>query len=207
MIRFFDIIFSLIGLLILLPIFIIISIWIKLDSPGPILYKQVRVGLDGVDFLLFKFRSMVINSDKRRLLTVGNLDNRVTFSGYYLRKWKLDELPQLVNVLTGKMSIVGPRPEVRKYVDFYSDEQRIVLNVRPGITDYSSIKFRNESELLAQSSNPEETYTNIIMPEKIKLSMVYIKHRNIYQYFKIIILTLISGIKFIDKSSKSNKAQ
>jgi lipopolysaccharide/colanic/teichoic acid biosynthesis glycosyltransferase len=202
MIRFFDIVLSLIGLVILLPVFLVISIWIKLDSPGPIFFKQDRVGLNGIDFHLIKFRTMFLNSDRKGLLTVGNSDNRVTSSGYFLRKFKIDELPQLANVFIGKMSIVGPRPEVRKYVDLYTEDQRLVLSVPPGITDYSSIKFRNENELLAKSSMPEECYIKDILPIKLKLNMIYIRDRSIYQYFKIIILTLFPGNNFSDPLHK-----
>lgn len=199
MIRCFDIFLSLFGLIILFPIFLLISIWVKIDSPGPVFYKQVRVGLKGIDFKLIKFRSMFVNSGGSSLLTVGNFDNRITNAGYYLRKFKLDELTQLINVFTGKMSIVGPRPEVRKYVNLYTEDQKVVLSVRPGITDYSSIKFRNENELLAKSLTPEKCYIEDILPEKVRLNMIYIKNRSIFQYFKIILQTLFSGIKNYDQ--------
>jgi lipopolysaccharide/colanic/teichoic acid biosynthesis glycosyltransferase len=190
MIRFFDLFFSLIGLIILSPIFLILTVCILVDSYGPVIYIQKRVGKDNIDFSLFKFRSMINNSDFKDLITIGNRDPRITRFGYYIRKYKLDELPQLVNVLIGDMSIVGPRPEVRKYVDLYTDEQKRVLSVRPGITDYASIKFRNENELLSHSSNPEEYYIQNIMSKKLKLNMIYISHKNLFQYFKIILLTL-----------------
>jgi lipopolysaccharide/colanic/teichoic acid biosynthesis glycosyltransferase len=191
MIRCFDIVFSLFGLIILSPLLFIISVWIKLDSPGPVFYKQVRVGLEGADFTLLKFRSMFLDSERNGLLTVGNHDNRMTTAGYFIRKFKIDELPQLINVLIGEMSIVGPRPEVRKYVNLYTDAQKKILAVKPGITDYASIQFRNENKILAQASDPEENYINFIMPEKIKLNMIYITNRSAFQYFKIILLTLI----------------
>jgi lipopolysaccharide/colanic/teichoic acid biosynthesis glycosyltransferase len=190
MIRFFDIIISFFGLIILSPLFSILAILIKLDSKGPILFKQLRVGKDFKDFYLLKFRSMGINTEHLGYLTFGERDPRITRFGYYIRKFKLDELPQLVNVLAGDMSLVGPRPEVRKYTDLYTDEQKIILSVRPGITDYASISYRNENEILSQSSNPEEYYIQTILPEKIRLNMEYIQHRNLVQYFKILILTL-----------------
>lgn len=190
MIRLFDFVFSFLGLILLFPLFFIIFIWIKLDSKGTIFYKQVRVGKNNQDFSLYKFRSMKINADKNGFLTIGEKDNRITKSGYYLRKYKIDELPQLINVFIGNMSLVGPRPEVRKYVDLYSDEQRKVLLVKPGITDYASIEYVNENELLAESEEPETTYIKEIMPEKIKLNMKYINNQSVNEYFKIILLTI-----------------
>lgn len=187
--RFFDVIISFIGLIILLPIFFFIAIWIKCDSKGPIFYKQVRVGKNGVDFYLYKFRSMRVGADKKGLITVGGRDPRITYSGYFIRKYKIDELPQLLNVLKGDMSIVGPRPEVRKYVDLYTDEQRLVLSIRPGITDYASIEYIDENEILGKSSDPEKTYIEDIMPEKIKYNMKYINNKTLFEYFKIIFLT------------------
>lgn len=190
MTRLLDIIFSVLGLVILSPVFLCMAIWVKLDSPGPVLYKQKRVGRYGREFLLLKFRSMHIDADKKGLLTVGGRDPRITKSGYLLRKYKFDELPQMFNVLTGDMSIVGPRPEVRKYVDLYSKEQLQVLNVRPGITDIASIKYRNENEILEAQAEPEKYYIEHIMPEKINLNMEYINAPNIYNYFRIILLTI-----------------
>ena len=172
-----------------------ISIIIKLDSRGPVFYRQDRVGMNGNNFKLIKFRSMFLDSEKEGLITIGSHDYRVTKSGYYIRKFKLDELPQLINVLIGEMSIVGPRPEVRKYVDLYTENQKTVLSVRPGITDYSSIKFRNENELLANTLDPEERYIKFIMPEKLKLNMIYINNKTIFQYFKIIFLTIFQVIR------------
>ena len=191
MIRFFDILLSGIGLIVLSPIFFILSIWIKLDSEGPVFYKQNRVGKDNVDFLLFKFRSMVTDADKKGLLiTVGGKDPRVTKSGYFIRKYKLDELPQLINVVWGDMSLVGPRPEVRKYVELYINEQRKVLTVKPGITDYASIEYIDENKILGESEDPEKTYIEIILPEKIRHNMKYINNKSIKEYFKIILLTI-----------------
>ena len=190
MIRFFDFILSLVGLVVLAPIFIVLAIWIKTDSKGPVFYKQVRVGQNGIDFGLFKFRSMVVDADKKGLITVGGRDPRITRSGYFIRKYKLDELPQLINVLLGDMSLVGPRPEVRKYVELYTDEQQKVLSVKPGITDYASIEYMDENELLGKSNDPEKTYIEEIMPEKIKYNMKYIQNKNLFEYFKIILLTV-----------------
>ena len=153
--RLFDILASGVGLLFLSPLFLFVAIWIKLDSTGPVCYRQIRVGRYNRDFKLLKFRSMYIGSDKKGLITIGDHDFRVTPSGYYIRKYKLDELPQLINVFIGDMSLVGPRPEVRKYVDLYTSEQMHVLDVRPGITDEASIYYRTENELLGRSSDPE----------------------------------------------------
>jgi lipopolysaccharide/colanic/teichoic acid biosynthesis glycosyltransferase len=190
MIRLFDIIFSLIGLLILLPFFILIAVLIKLSSAGPVFFVQQRVGKGNVDFDLIKFRTMKINADKQGLLTVGGRDPRITAVGYFLRKYKLDELPQLLNVLIGDMSLVGPRPEVRKYVDLYTPEQKRVLNVRPGITDNASLEYFNENDLLARSSDPEQTYVLEIMPAKLNLNMKFINDPGLGSYFSIIFRTL-----------------
>ena len=195
MIRFFDFILSLVGLVVLAPIFIMLAIWIKIDSKGPVFYKQVRVGQNGINFGLFKFRSMVVDADKKGLITVGGRDPRITRSGYFIRKYKLDELPQLINVLVGDMSLVGPRPEVRKYVDLYTDEQQKVLSVKPGITDYASIEYMDENEILGKSSDPEKTYIEDIMPEKIKYNMKYINNKNLFEYFKIIFLTVLKIVR------------
>ena len=192
MIRFFDIIFSILGLILLSWLFLIVFILIKLDSRGPIFYMQERIGKDGVPFKLFKLRSMYVNSDKKGLqITVGKRDPRITKIGYYIRKYKIDELVQLINVLKGEMSLVGPRPEVKKYVDLYTLEQRIVLRVKPGITDYASIKYRNENEILEKQADPERYYIEVVMPEKIKLNMYYLfSNTKVINYFKIISNTL-----------------
>ena len=195
MIRFFDFILGLVGLVVLAPIFIMLAIWIKIDSKGPVFYKQVRVGQNGIDFGLFKFRSMVVDADKKGLITVGGRDPRITRSGYFIRKYKLDELPQLINVLLGDMSLVGPRPEVRKYVELYTDEQQKVLSVKPGITDYASIEYMDENEILGKSSDPEKTYIEEIMSEKIKYNMKYIQNKSLMEYFKIIFLTILKIIR------------
>lgn len=162
---------------------------------SPIFYLQTRVGKNNKDFKLFKFRTMHLDADKKGLLTVGGRDPRVTKIGYYLRKYKLDELPQLFNVLFGTMSLVGPRPEVRKYVDLYTPEQQKVLSVKPGITDFASLEYINENELLAQSVNPEQTYINDIMPAKLALNAKYIKQQGLFVDFKIIFNTILKIVK------------
>lgn len=193
--RLFDLLFSLVGILVLSPLYLIISILIAIDSKGGILYKQERVGKNGKIFKVLKFRTMRPDSFSKGALTVGSRDPRITNVGYYLRKYKLDELPQLFNVLLGDMSFVGPRPEVKKYTDMYSAEQRKVLSVRPGITDYASIKFRNENDLLAASQNPEQLYIGQIMPEKLDLNMKYINDNNVFKDIKIIFDTFYTIIK------------
>ncbi len=195
LIRFFDVLFSLLGLVFLFPIFLIVSILIIYDSNGGVFYIQTRVGKNNQGFKLLKFRTMAPYSDIVGSLTVGLRDHRVTKVGYYLRKFKIDELPQLINVLIGNMSLVGPRPEIRKYVDLYNEEQRVILSVRPGITDYASIEFRNENGILARSENPERTYVEVIMPEKIRLNMLYINNQSIKNYFQILFLTIKAIIK------------
>ncbi|HEY1038945.1 MAG TPA: sugar transferase [Bacteroidia bacterium] len=188
--RIFDIVASFIGLLLLLPFLLVISMLIVIDSRGGIFYRQVRVGKNNIDFKLFKFRTMATGSDKKGLLTVGGRDSRITKIGYYLRKYKLDELPQLLNVLVGDMSLVGPRPEVRKYVDMYNAEQLKVLNAKPGITDYASIEYSNENELLAKSSDPEKTYIEEVMPAKLLLNQKYISEQGLGTDIKIIFRTI-----------------
>lgn len=195
MIRFFDVVFSFIGIALLSPLFVILYIAICLESKGGGIYSQTRVGKEGRDFKLFKFRSMRIGSDKKGLITVGGRDPRVTRTGFFIRKYKLDELPQLFNVLIGDMSIVGPRPEVRKYVDLYTDEQKKVLSVRPGITDYASIEYVDENVILGQAEDPEKAYIETILPDKIRYNMKYINHQCPQEYFKIIFLTLYHIIK------------
>lgn len=192
--RLFDIVASGCGLILLLPLFIILSIWIKFDSEGPIFYKQVRVGRYNKDFYLYKFRSMRVGSDKKGLITVGDRDPRITNSGYFIRKYKLDEFPQLINVLKGDMSLVGPRPEVRKYVDMYTPEQLRVLDVRPGITDLASIRYRNENEILAQAANPDEYYVNVVMQDKLKINLEYIDKHNLWYDIKLIFKTFYAII-------------
>lgn len=192
MIRFFDILFSFLGILFLFPVFLFLYIDIRLESKGGGFYKQLRVGRNGKDFYVYKFRSMRIGSDRQGLITVGGRDPRITRIGYFIRKYKLDELPQLFNVLKGDMSLVGPRPEVRKYVDLYTDEQRKVLSVRPGITDYASIEYVDENTILGQAEDADKVYVEQIMPDKIHYNMKYIEHRSVMEYFKIIFLTIWS---------------
>lgn len=189
MIRFFDILFSIIGLVLLSPLFTVLYLLIRIESQGGGFYSQERIGKNGKPFKLFKFRSMRIGSDKKGLITIGEKDNRITKTGFILRKYKLDELPQLWNVFIGDMSLVGPRPEVKKYTDLYTEEQKQVLQVRPGITDWASIKYVDENKILGESKDPDETYVNLIMPNKIKLNMVYIQHQTLGEYFKIIFTT------------------
>lgn len=193
--RLFDFLISLLGILFLLPVYLIIALLIKLDSKGDVLYKQERIGKNGVPFYVLKFRTMVPDAFAKGALTVGSRDPRVTNVGYYLRKYKLDELPQLFNVLFGEMSFVGPRPEVRKYTDLYNEEQRKVLSVKPGITDYASIKFRNENDLLVASDNPEKLYIEEIMPQKLDLNMKYINDNHVFKDIQIIFETFYTIIK------------
>lgn len=190
--RFFDILCSGLGLIVLSPLFLLLSLWILFDSNGSVIYKQIRVGLNNKDFMLYKFRSMYNGSDNKGLITIGNKDPRITRSGNFIRKYKLDELPQLINVFKGEMSLVGPRPEVRKYVDFYTEEQMKILNVKPGITDYASIVYVDENNILGNSEDPDKTYIEIILSDKIKLNMKYINNPTDYEYFKIIYLTFLS---------------
>lgn len=195
MIRFFDIFFSFLGIILLFPVFLIVYISIIIESRGNGIYIQNRVGLNGNDFKLYKFRSMAKDSDKKGLLTIGMDDSRITQIGRFIRKYKIDELPQLFNVLIGDMSLVGPRPEVRKYVDLYNPEQLKVLSVRPGITDNASIEYSNENEILGNVEDPDTVYIRDIMPNKILLNMKYIQNKSLKEYFKIIFLTLYKLIK------------
>lgn len=190
MIRFFDLVFSFLGLVFLSPFLLLIVILLRTTSKGPIFYKQVRVGRNNKAFKIFKFRTMRINSDKLGLITVGGRDPRITFVGYLLRKYKLDELPQLFNVLIGDMSLVGPRPEVQKYVDLYTLEQKRVLTIRPGITDWASINYRDENIILGKSLDPEKDYIEKVMPDKLKYNLVYINNYGSLEYFKIIFITI-----------------
>lgn len=193
--RLFDIVASGMGLVVLSPLFLVLAIWIKLDSKGPVFYRQVRVGYKNKDFRIFKFRSMRVGADKGSLVTIGGRDPRVTKSGYWIRKFKLDELPQLINVFLGDMSLVGPRPEVRHYVDYWTPEQMHVLDVRPGITDPASIKFRNENELMEQAEDPEKYYIEVIMQEKIKLYLEYVEKHNFFYDLELIFKTFLVIMK------------
>ena len=192
--RTFDFLASLFGLLLLSPLILCIAVWVKCDSKGPIFYRQVRVGKDGREFKLLKFRSMRMGADRAGLLTLGDRDPRVTRSGFWLRKTKLDELPQLFNVLVGDMSLVGPRPEVPKSVALYTPEQREILSVRPGITDAASVEMRNEAELMAQQADPEAYYVNVQIPMKIKLAKEYIAQQSFLSDLKLIVRTI--GVMF-----------
>ena len=192
--RIFDIISSLFGLILLSPFMIIIAILIKLDSKGPIFFKQVRVTKNGREFKIFKYRTMRVGSDKYSQITVGK-DSRITKVGDFLRKYKLDEIPQLINVLIGDMSLVGPRPEVPKYVALYTEEQREILKVRAGITDYASIEFSNENDILADEADPEKAYIEKIMPRKIELNKKYLSEISVITDIKIILLTIKKILK------------
>jgi len=192
--RLFDIICSTLGLMILSPVLLIISLIIKLTSEGPVFFKQVRVGLNGEKFKILKFRTMVVDAEKLgKQITVGN-DNRITKIGAFLRKYKIDELPQLINVLKGDMSLVGPRPEVPIYVNLYDENERRVLYVRPGITDLASIKYRDENELLGDKKDPEDFYVNIIMRDKLVLNLEYIEKSNLFFDIYIIMKTIVKCI-------------
>lgn len=187
--RTFDVVASGLGLIVLTPLFVVLAIWIKADSRGPVFYRQVRVGRHNRDFRLYKFRSMRPDSDKKGLITVGGHDPRVTRSGYYIRKYKLDELPQLINVFLGDMSLVGPRPEVRKYVDMYTPEQMRVLDVRPGITSLASIRYRNENDILAKASDPDRAYVTQVMPDKIAIDLEYVPKASLLTDIRLIFMT------------------
>lgn len=193
--RLFDIIASGLGLIVLSPLFAILAVWIKCDSKGPVFYRQTRVGRNNRDFRLYKFRSMRPDSDKFGLITVGGHDPRVTRSGYYIRKYKLDEFPQLINVFIGDMSLVGPRPEVRKYVDMYTPEQMRVLSVRPGITSLASIRYRNENDILAAAEDPDRCYIEQVMPDKLAIDLEYVDRANLWNDIKLIFSTIASIIK------------
>jgi lipopolysaccharide/colanic/teichoic acid biosynthesis glycosyltransferase len=188
--RFFDVLFSGVLIIVLLPLGMLVSIWIILDDFGSPFFVQQRVGLNGKNFGLLKFRSMRKNAESKGQLTVGMKDNRITRSGYFIRKYKIDELPQLVNVFLGEMSVVGPRPEVPKYVLLYNEEQQNVLSIKPGITDFASIEYVRENELLSQSPHPEKTYIEEIMPAKLALNLKYVREQSFLTDMKIILQTI-----------------
>lgn len=190
--RLFDVFFSILGITLILPLLIIIAVIILLDSKGWFIYKQVRVGINNTHFNLFKFRTMKIGADKGSLLTIGDQDSRITRFGFFLRKYKLDELPQLFNILIGDMSFVGPRPEVSKYVALYNQGQLRILTVKPGLTDWASIDYIDESQMLARAKNPEAFYIEHIIPQKIAQNLKYIEHNNLWIDLKIIWLTIRS---------------
>ena len=187
--RVLDFLCSLVVLVLLLPVWLVVALLIVMESRGGVFYVQKRVGKDNRDFNLYKFRTMRPDSDSKGLLTVGARDSRITRVGYFLRKYKIDEFPQLLNILKGDMSIVGPRPEVRKYVDLYTPEQMRVLSVRPGLTDYASIRYVNENEVLAASDDPERTYIEEVMPAKLALNLQYIDNQSLKEDFKLIFKT------------------
>ncbi|WP_026135452.1 sugar transferase [Nafulsella turpanensis] len=188
--RVFDLFLASIGVVALSPVFVVLFILIRKDSKGGAFYLQKRVGRGGKEFNLIKFRTMHVNADKKGLLTVGNRDSRITRIGFYLRKYKVDELPQLFNVLLGNMSLVGPRPEVKKYTDLYTEDQKRVLTVKPGITDYASLFFINENEILEKEAFPEDAYLKKVLPEKLTLSLRYVDSQSLWVDLKIICLTL-----------------
>ena len=177
------------------PVFLCVYVGICLESRGGGFYSQLRVGRNGKDFYVYKFRSMRMGADKQGLITVGGRDSRITRVGYFIRKYKLDELPQLFNVLKGDMSLVGPRPEVRKYVELYTEAQKKVLSVRPGITDYASIEYVDENAILGRAKDADKVYVEQILPDKIRYNMKYIEHRSVKEYFKIIYLTIWSIVR------------
>ena len=193
--RLMDVVVSGGALLVLWPVLLLIALAIKIDDPGPVFYRQVRVGKDGKEFRIFKFRTMVVDADKKGLaITVGR-DNRITRMGRLLRKTKLDELAQLINVFIGEMSFVGPRPEVPKYVNMYTPYQRQVLLVCPGITDYASIAYRNENDMLEGAEDPEKMYIDVIMPDKIELNMKYLREISPLADIRLILSTIIAVIR------------
>ena len=188
--RLFDIVCSFFGLVFLSWLFVFVALWVGLSSKGGVFYRQRRVGRCNRDFTIYKFRSMRVNSDLQGLLTIGGRDGRITKAGVFIRKYKLDELPQLFNVLRGDMSFVGPRPEVRKYVELYTEEQKKVLTVRPGITALSSTKYRNENEILSRSDNPEQYYIDVIMQDKLAIELDYLEQRSLLTDIKVIFQTI-----------------
>ena len=191
MIRFLDILLSGTFLILLSPLFVFLYILIYMGSKGKGIFTQERIGKGGVKFKLYKFRTMRQNADRQGLITIGGKDPRITCIGLYIRKYKLDELPQLWNVLIGDMSFVGPRPEVEKYTKLYNEEQKKVLSVRPGITDWASIRYMDENTILGKSKDPEKAYVEQIMPDKIQYNMIWINHQGVIEYFKIIFFTVI----------------
>ena len=196
LIRLFDLFFSFLGLILLSPLLLLIALVVFIDSPGKVIYTQWRVGKNNRDFKLYKFRTMKINADKLRLITVGMKDPRITPSGTFIRKYKLDELPQLLNVFNGEMSLVGPRPEVRQYTEQYSlANQMIVLSVKPGITDRASIEYSKENELLSSVADPEKYYVDVVMPAKILLNLNFIENPTLNNYLRIILKTIGRLIK------------
>ena len=194
--RSFDLFFAGLGLFVLSPVFCLISFLIFKEDKGPIFFRQERVGKDEIPFRIYKFRSMFVDAEKRGTqITIGHRDPRVTSIGYFLRKYKIDELPQLINVFKGEMSFVGPRPEVPRYVKHYSKDQKKVLTVRPGITDFASIYFKDESELLAKAKDPESFYINDILPKKLELSLKYVERQSLYLDVMLVLKTVFSILR------------
>jgi len=194
--RCFDLFFTVPGFLFLFPFFGVIACWIKLDSPGPVFFRQKRIGQYGKPFNVLKFRTMVKDAEKKGAKITVSGDARITRCGRILRKYKLDELPQLINVLKGEMSLVGPRPEVPEYVEHYPEKiKKIVLSVPPGITDYASLEFRNENDLLKGASDPQAFYINEILPKKLEYYVRYVENRSIIEDFSLIIRTIWSILK------------
>lgn len=192
--RLFDLIMASIGLILASPLFLILAVIIKMESKGPVFYRGVRVGLYGRPFRIYKFRSMVVNAEQLGASSTSEQDNRVTRCGRMVRRYKLDEIAQLLNVLLGDMSLVGPRPEVQKYVDLYTEDEKIILSVRPGITDWASIKFHNEGEIIAASgiADADEAYAKLIRPEKLRLQRKYVRERTLLVDIKILICTILT---------------
>lgn len=192
--RGFDFIFALLSLVILFPLLLIIAIIIKLDSKGPVLFIQERVGQHNIEFNIYKFRTMYVKSQKKGLLTIGDNDSRVTKIGYFLRKYKIDEFPQLINIIKGDMSFVGPRPELRYYVDFYKPKDLVIFKIKPGITGLASLAYRNEVELLKKAKDPEKYFIETIIPDKLRYNKMYLKKRNFLFDLKLIFITLFKVI-------------
>lgn len=192
--RLFDLVLALCGLILFAPLFLVLAIAIPLESRGPVFYRGVRVGRGGKPFRIFKFRSMVADAEQKGAASTHEQDSRITRCGQWVRRFKLDEIAQLLNVIKGDMSLVGPRPEVQKFVDLYTEEEKIILSVRPGITDWSSIKFHNEGEIIAASgiADADEAYAKLIRPEKLRLQMKYVRERTLWIDIKILICTIIT---------------
>lgn len=196
--RALDILFSVLGLIMLFPFIMIIGLLIKMDSAGPVIFKQRRIGKDYREFTLYKFRTMFHNNKNSNLpLTLSNRDKRITRIGYFMRKFKVDEFPQLVNVIKGDMSLVGPRPEVERYIRYFPEEYRKILAVRPGITDFASVKYRNENEILAEQENPEDYYVNVLLKDKIRLNNYYLVNHNFLMDIRIILATVFRSLIFL----------
>ncbi len=200
--RLFDLFWASLGLVVLSPLFLVVAVWIKLDSAGPVFFRQTRIGRFEKTFRIYKFRTMVADAEKKGIQLTAGKDPRITRSGEFLRRTKIDELPQLINVIKGEMSLVGPRPEVPKYVEYYPDEtKKVIFSLRPGITDYAAILFRNENEILDGAEDPEGTYLKQILPEKIALYLKYAKERTLWLDFRLIIGTIFPNMTMAGLSS------